>query len=166
MRRLSASALLRALATTTLAALGAAAPAFAAGTHTIGVSATILSKNNCQFTNAGATALAFGSIDPSSLAPVTATASMTFRCTGSSAVATYFVASDDGLYETGVGAPRMRHATSPANYLPYTLNLPQTASVPRNTVTTLTITGTVAVADFQNALAGAYADTVVMTMTP
>lgn len=150
-----------------LLGLVAAIPsALAGGTHTLAVSATILSKNNCQFTNAGPTALGFGTIDPSSTSPVTATASMTFRCTGSNLIATYFVTSDDGLYATGAGAPRMRHGTVLTQYLPYTLDLPQTANVPRNVVTTLTITGTVAVADFANAMAGAYADTVVMTMTP
>ena len=140
--------------------------AMAAGAHSISVSATILSKNNCSFTVAGPSVLAFGVIDPSTTSAVTASVSMTFRCTGSNPVATYFVSSDDGLYETGAGAPRMRHATDTSQYLPYTLNLPQSASVPRNVVQTLTITGTVAVAAFQNALAGAYADTVVMTMTP
>jgi len=140
--------------------------ALAAGTHTLAVSATVLSANNCRFTNAGPTALSFAPIDPSSTSPVTATASMTFRCTGSSPIATYVVTSDDGIYETGPGAARMRHGTNFTQFLPYTLDLPQTASVPRNTDQTLTVTGTIAVADFANAMAGAFADTVVMTMTP
>jgi hypothetical protein len=144
----------------------AAPPVLAGGTHTLAVSAPVLAAHNCRFTNAGPTALSFAAIDPSSTSPVTATASMTFRCTGSSPIATYAVTSDDGLYETGAGTPRMRHTTNITQFLPYTIDLPQTASVPRNTDQTLTLTGTITVADFANAMVGAFADTVVMTMTP
>jgi spore coat protein U-like protein len=138
----------------------------ASATHTISVGATILSKNTCLFSNAGPTVLAFGAIDPSSLANKTATATTTFKCTGSSALATYSITSDDGLYKTGVNAPRLRHATNLTQFLPYSINLPQSATVPKNTVQTLTVDGTVLVADFQNAIAGAYSDTVILTIAP
>ncbi|MEK6806404.1 MAG: spore coat protein U domain-containing protein [Pseudomonadota bacterium] len=143
-----------------------ACPARAAGSHTLSVGATILSKNQCKFTNGGPTALAFGAIDPSSPADSTATATTTFKCTGSSPMATYQITSDDGLYETSTSAPRMRHGTNLAEFLPYSINLPQSATVPKNVTQTLTVNGTILAAQFQNALAGAYSDTVVLTISP
>lgn len=140
--------------------------AIAAGTHTLSIGATVLSKNNCRFTNAGPTVLDFGAIDPSSGVDKTATASMTYRCTGSNPMATYIVTSNDGLYSTGANAPRMRHGINLATYVPYAINVPQSGTVARNVDQTLTVTGTVLVADFQNALVGAYSDTVVLTISP
>lgn len=134
--------------------------------QTIGVSATIISANSCAFNNAGPTKLAFGAIDPSSVAPVTASKGIRFRCTGSSPIATFFVTSDDGLYNTGSGQPRMRHTTIATEFLSYSLNLPATGSVPRNTAQTLTVIGTIAPADFANAQVGAYKDSVVLTISP
>lgn len=160
LRRLAALALGAALAAIT--GLDAAA----SPTHTVAVGAVVITKNKCQFTNGGPTALSFGAIDPSSTANATATATIGFRCTGSSPIAVYNVTSDDGLHETGAGAPRMRHATSTGEYLKYAINLPQSGAVPRNTNQVLTVTGTVLAADFQNALAGAYADSVVLSIAP
>ena len=130
------------------------------------IGATVLSKNICRFTNAGPTVLDFGAIDPSSGVNKTATASTTFRCTGSNPMATYLITSDDGLYSTGANAPRMRHTVNPANFLPYNIDMPQSGTVPKNTFQTMTVTGTVLVADFQNALVGSYSDTVVLTISP
>ncbi len=145
---------------------GACLPVVAAGTHTILVGATVLSASNCRFTNAGPTALSFGTIDPSSTSDKTASASIGFRCSGSAGTAVYNVTSDDGLYESGPGAARMRHATDTTQFLKYTVNLPQSGAVPKNTNQTLTVTGTVLVADFQNAIAGTFADSVVLTIAP
>lgn len=151
------------------AALGlllSAGAALAAGSHSIEVSATVLSKNACRFTNGGPSQLAFGSIDPSAATTVSQTAVTTFRCTGSDATATYSISSNDGLYASGPGQPRMRHATDPTRYLPYALNVPQSASVPRNTTQTLSIEGTLTPADYADAAAGAYTDSVVLTIEP
>lgn len=147
-------------------ALLVSAQALAAGSHTIDVSAVVLSKNTCRFTTAGPTALAFPAIDPAQAGNSVASASTTFRCNGSSAVAVYSVTSDDGLNETGLGQPRMLHTTAAGNFLPYSLNLPANGSTPRNVVTTLTVTGTITPAQFANALPGSYTDTVVMTIQP
>ena len=76
------------------------------------------------------------------------------------------VASDDGLYESGAGQPRMRHATVLTSFLPYTLNFPAAGTVPRNTVTNMSISATMTPADFDNARVGAYADTLVLSITP
>ena len=160
LRRLAALALGAALAATT--GLDAAA----SPTHTVAVGAVVITRNKCQFSNGGPTALSFGTIDPASTANATATATIGFRCSGSSPIAIYNVTSDDGQYETGAGAPRMRHATNAGEFLKYAINVPQSGSVPRNTNQALTVTGTVLAADFQNALAGAYADSVVLSIAP
>ena len=151
-----------------LALLGSVAPSIvaAAGTHAVEVSATVLSQSVCRFTNSGPSVLAFGSIDPSSAGPLVTSVDTTFRCTGSDPVAIYTISSDDGQNPSGPGQPRMLHSTSPGQFLPYTLNLPQTGSVPRNVVQTLTVTGTMTAAQFANASAGTYADTVVLTIEP
>ena len=134
----------------------------ASTTHTLAVSATVV--GNCKFNTAGPTTLAFGSIDPSAAAPATATASVTFRCTTGT---TSSMTSDDGLYDVA-GAPRMKDAGT--NYLPYSIGLVGTAQAGTGHGAgqdkTLTVNGTVAVADFQNAAAGAYADTVTLTIAP
>lgn len=151
------------------AALGlllAGGTALAAGSQSLEVSATVMSKNACRFTNSGPSQLAFGNVDPSAGTTLSLAVTTTFRCTGSDAVATYSISSDDGLHAAGPGQPRMRHATDPTQYLPYTLNVPQSASAPKNTTQTLSIEGTLTPADYADVPAGAYADTVVLTIEP
>lgn len=132
----------------------------------VNVSATVLSKNICRFRTNTAT-LAFGNLDAGNPVDVTATASLTIRCLGSSPLATFFISDDDGLYETGIDANRMRHATLPAAFLPYSFSFtPVTATVPRLTDQTITVTGTVRGTDYQFAQIGAYADTVILTIVP
>lgn len=138
----------------------------ASGSHSLAIGATIVSGGNCRFSDAGPTALNFGPIDPSSPAIATTSANIQYRCTGSAAMVTWAISSNDGLYETGPGAPRMRHAVDPTKFLPYTLNVPASATVPRNTNLNFTAVATISVADFQNAIAGSYADTVVLTIAP
>jgi hypothetical protein len=60
----------------------------------------------------------------------------------------------------------MRHAATLTQYLPYSLSLPANGTAPRNTNRTMTLTVTVTPAAFQTAIAGSYADTVVLTITP
>ncbi len=149
----------------------AAGAAAAAGSHTVSVGATVLSKNKCSFENPGPTDLLFGAIDPSVAVNNTATALIAFKCVGKDSMVTYSITSGDGLYGTS-GALRMRHATDPTQFLPYSLNLPQSATVPKGgppgppTTHTLTVTGTILPANFQNALVGLYTDTVILTIAP
>lgn len=138
----------------------------AAGAHVLSVSATVLSKNTCRFQTTGPTALPFGTINPGGTSAVTVNLTLQYRCNGSEAVASWSVTSDDGLNETGAGQPRMRHGTVPTAFLPYTLTFPVAGTVPRNTVTNMSISATIAPADYANARAGAYADTVVLTIQP
>lgn len=86
---------------------------------------------------------------------------------GSSPIATFLINDDDGLYETGPNANRMRHVTLGAEYIPYSFILnPRTGNAPKNTLQTLTISGTVNGVDYQNAATGNYSDTVVITLEP
>lgn len=140
----------------------------AGGTTAVSISATILSQNNCRFRSGGPPpALAFGTIDPAGSDDVTATASIDFRCMGSAPVATYSITDDDGLYETGPDANRMRHATLPAEFLPYEMSLsPASGTVNKGVWTPLTITGMVRSTNFRNAAAGNYSDSVVISINP
>ena len=52
------------------------------------------------------------------------------------------------------------------DYLAYSLNIPASATVPRNVDTVFTLVGTIQPSAFANARAGAYADTVVLTIAP
>lgn len=141
------------------------APAHA-GSFALAVGATVLSKNVCKFSTAAGSVLAFGAINPSGAANATATIPLTFSCSGSNATASWSISSNDGQFATGPGAPRMRHATVLTAFLPYTLNAPLSGTTPKNTATTVNITGTITPAQYGNAIAGSYSDTVVLTLAP
>lgn len=144
----------------------ACASAHAAGTYSLAIGATILSNSNCKFTTGAGSVLAFGNIDPSSGTNATASVVLVMKCGGGAATAAYSLSASDGLNATGPGQPRLQHAVSASNYLAYSLNTPLSGTTPKNTATNLTITGTITVASFQGAIAGSYADTVVLTLTP
>jgi hypothetical protein len=60
----------------------------------------------------------------------------------------------------------MRHATAP-EFLPYALAFsPASGTIPKNTPGTLTLLGTVRWADFRGSTAGAYTDSVVVSILP
>ncbi|MRR06362.1 MAG: hypothetical protein EG828_05370 [Deltaproteobacteria bacterium] len=141
-------------------------PAADAGTSTLSVGATVISKNNCKF-RSGAATLNFGAIDPGNTADITGTASMKFVCNGSAPLATFAFSTDDGLYDTGPGANRMRNTTTITEFLPYTLSLnPTTGTISKGVEQTLTISGTVTPSSYRGAYSGNYADTVVISLTP
>lgn len=144
-----------------------ASTCYAGDTRTVSVSAVVLSKGNCTFRTKTAT-LAFGNLDPGNPVDVTVNTPVTFRCQASgNNLITFSITDDSGLYETGPNAPRMRNTVQTTQYLPYTLSLsPTSGSVPKVTDQTLTVTGTVKGADYQNALAGNYSDTVIISIDP
>lgn len=146
--------------------LVAAASTCFAGSTTLSVSATILSKNNCKF-NSNALSLDFGTLDPVAAPDVTRQATLQFACNGKDNPATFFITDDDGLYETGPDGNRMQHDTLPAAFLPYALTAsPLTGSVPKGVNQTLTITGTLLGNDYRTAYAGRYTDRVVLSINP
>lgn len=132
---------------------------------TVSITMTVLSKSNCRFTTAPATSLPFGNIDPSSLAAASVSIAAEFKCGGSASEATFVVSASNGLYHNGA-TRRMRHANT-THYLPYAISLtPTTGTVPKNTLVPLTITGSVAVTDFRDAIDGAYSDSITVSITP
>ena len=138
----------------------------AAGSTTVSVSATVLSKSICKFMAASA-ALNFGSLDPANSSDAIINSTITFRCVGSVPNATFSISQDDGLHETGPGANRMQNTTVTTEYLPYTITLnPLSSTVPKNVVQTLTISGSIQASDYQNAYIGSYSDTVVISIAP
>lgn len=137
-----------------------------AGNGSMAVSAVVPSKNNCKF-DAGAAILPFGNIDPSSVSNAIATMTRTFSCNGAAPLATFSISAGDGLHATGPGARRMQHTTIPTEFMAYALSLsPASATVSKGSVQTLTVTGTIQPFEFQNVRAGAYQDTVVITLAP
>jgi spore coat protein U-like protein len=141
-------------------------PCRAAGANTLAVSATVVSKSQSRF-NTVASTLNFGNLDPLTGVDVVVSTTIIFRCGGSANPATFFISDEDGLYETGPNATRMRHATIISEYLPYSLALnPASGTVPKNINQTLTVTGVVRSVDLQTVAAGSYADTVVLSILP
>jgi spore coat protein U-like protein len=141
-------------------------PIASAGTGTLTVGATVISKNNCRF-RSGPAVLNFGALDPGNTTDITQTASMRFRCQGSAPMATFAFSTDDGRYETGPGANRMRNTTTITEYLPYSLSLsPASGTVPKGVDQILTITGIVTSLNYRSAYAGNYRDTVVVSIAP
>lgn len=133
----------------------------------LAVSAVVLSRSICKIDGPSSLALAFGTIDPASLTSVTATVSTTIRCAGTDKFATYSLAAGSGQNPLGAGDRRMRHGAVITEYLPYSLSVsPASATIPKGATQLITITGTITPAQFQNARAGFYSDTVAFTLTP
>jgi hypothetical protein len=138
----------------------------AANTSAIAISVAVLTKNACSFNTGSQTAtLGFPAIDPSSSSNVTASVNLSIRCTGSGNPVVYSIASNDGLHKLGPGQPQMAD-TGAAHLLAYTLNTPLSGSVPKNTDSNVTITGTITRAQFANAVPASYTDSVVLTVSP
>ena len=127
-------------------------------TTTVAVSANVV--GTCKFLTGGT--LDFGKLDPSSGADVGATASPTFWCTKNTS---YTITDDDGLHKSGT-THRMEGPTA-ADLIPYTFTYTSTGTGQgRTSPITLTISGNVAYADYRDAAAGNYADTVTLTINP
>jgi spore coat protein U-like protein len=145
-----------------LAAVGTAA---FGDTGTLAVTATVLSKSQCKFDTKTST-LNFGALDPAVAADVNATTSVGYVCRGSAPVAAFLFTDDNGQNPSGPGARRMRHAAAP-EFLPYGLAVsPASGTIPKNAPGTLTISGTVRWTDFRGSTAGAYTDSVVVSILP
>lgn len=136
----------------------------ASGGHQLTVSAVVLSKSNCRFTT-GAASISLA-IDPSSASPASASASVSFSCAGSASTAAWALSNDSGLHGASASALRMRHASAPADFLPYVLSYPTNGTTSKNVTQTVTLSATVAPADFQNALPGAYSDRITLSLLP
>ena len=137
-----------------------------AASSSLTASAVVLSKNQCRFLTNNFT-LDFGNLVPTSGATVNASATVNFRCQGSTPIASYSISEDDGLHSTGPGLKRMQHSVDGTQHIPYSLTLgPISGNVPKNTSQTLTVDGTINGADYQFARLGTYADLVVISILP
>jgi spore coat protein U domain-containing protein, fimbrial subunit CupE1/2/3/6 len=140
--------------------LAAEGPALAAGTNAISVSATVI--GTCKFSAATST-LAFGNLDPTLATNATASLSTNFWCTKGAA---YTITNDSGLHNSGATI-RMQNATDLTQFIPYTIAYTNTGTGSgKNTPITLNVTGTVLNADYVDAGAGNYADTLTLTVNP
>ena len=139
----------------------------------------IAKNGSCLFQTVGILSLSFGALDPS--LGSTVVASMTVGSTNADQVGdcrtgTMTVTAGNGSNFLG-GSRRL---ASGADFIPYSLSSPPTApwtgatggpwssARPGNAtfVPLPVITGTILGTDYQNATAGAYSDTVVLTVTP
>lgn len=132
--------------------------ALAGDTATVAVSATVV--GTCKFNSGGAVSF---SLDPASTSDATGTVTQpAFWCTKN---ASYSITDDHGLYVSG-GAQRMKHATL-LEYIPYSFTYTTSGTgTGKGTPITINIASTVVNANFINASAGAYADTVTLTIAP
>ena len=156
MKRLTAVAKVFALAA--IAATSGLAPA---ATQDLTLSATVTAQ--CKFTSA-ATNMGFGSVDPSLPGPIPGVLGtpVTYKCTKGHTPGT--VSASVGLNTSN----RMKHATS-SEYIPYTLTIgaaPAGSGFGSTQDKTLPVTASIAAADYENVTAGAYSDTVVLTVSP
>jgi len=148
------------MAVVTIALVTMAGAAMALDTATVAVSATVV--GTCKFTAGGS--IPFGNLDPSVGTDQTpAVTQPTFWCTRG---AGYTITDDDGLYESGPNLNRMKHGTL-AEYIPYsfTYTAAGTGAGPAN-ILSMNIASTVLGADYINASAGSYSDTVTLTINP
>jgi spore coat protein U-like protein len=150
---------------------GVASIAVSGDSGVLTVSATVISKGNCRFSSK-TSSLDFGSLDPGSPDDKSKSTTIVFRCqaTGNNLIS-FSVTDNDGMYRKGPDAPRMKRTGATSNedseYLPYTLvYTPSSGSVPKVTDQDLLVTGTLRSVDYQNAYAGSYSDTVVISIVP
>lgn len=156
---------LRAWAAAAAIGLATAGLTASAAGATLTVGATVLSASNCRFQAGSGTLLNFGAIDPSSATNATASVTLVIKCTGSAPSATYAISAGAGLYNAA-GTRRMRHTVNTGEFLAYSLTEPLSGTIPKNVVSNVVLSGTITPAQFANALAGSFADTVVLTLAP
>jgi spore coat protein U-like protein len=141
----------------------------AAGTNALTPSASVTGQ--CKVTVAPGT-LNFGAIDPSGAANVSATTTFSMKCTKG----TISTAASDNGGSNFSGTKRMKHSATPTAFLPYAVAYGGDTGFTGQgfgvaaAAQTVTVTGTITPAQFQNALvtkAGQqYSDTVTITVNP
>jgi spore coat protein U-like protein len=139
-------------------ALIAMAGVVAADTTSVTVSATV--QGNCWFTSGGSVSFTLDPASGSDAPGLVTTPS--FWCTKG---ASYTITDDDGENESGA-THRLKHA-SLNEYIPYSFSYTSIGSGEgKSAPATLALTSNIANADYVDASAGTYADTVTLTITP
>ena len=139
---------------------GASTSAIAAGTQTMPVTATVVPK--CSFT--ASTTMDFGTIDPSIVAVnVTSTGgTLSYRCTNKTTPTSIAVTADaNGT----AAAPLLKSGT---DTLAFSVVVPALTAGTGfgGAAQTVTIAGTISLANAQAAAAGTYTDTLTFTIAP
>lgn len=121
----------------------------------LGASAPVLGQT-CTFNANQPNTASFGVIDPLLSTTATFSVIINYKCTGS-ANASFTIT---GANDTGPGAYRLRHLTQTTQYMAYSIT---TADSPG---TKITLNGQLVAANYQNAYAGNYADTLSVLVLP
>ena len=132
------------------------ASSFAGGTADLAVSATVVP--GCRFDTGGT--LDFGNLysgDTLNIVGLSATTQPTYFCTSGAGGA---ITNDNGLYWSGTSL----QMAFGANRIPYTISY--AAAVSDGNINAMALTGSVNAADYNAVPAGAYVDTVVLTIAP
>jgi len=138
---------------TAVLVLAMAGMAFAADNATVSVSASVL--GTCKFTTTSAN-LAFGSLDPAVGGNASASATLSFWCTKGATV----TVSDNksGTYNLSNGTENIPYSVT---YTPAS-----TTGAGKSSPINLTVAGTIQEADWVNASAGTYTDTITVSINP
>lgn len=141
-----------------IAIIAMAGVAMAADTANVAVSANVV--GTCKFNSGGTVAFA---LDPSVGGNVNGTVSQpAFWCTKGSS---YTITDDDGIHESGT-THRMEY-TTPGEFIEYSFAYTTTGTgLGKTNPITMDIASTVVAAQYLNASAGNYSDTVVVTIAP
>lgn len=141
-----------------IAIIAMAGVAMAGDTANVTVNATVV--GNCKFNSGGTVVF---TLDPAAVGDVNGIVLQpAFWCTRN---ATYGITDDNGMHESGV-IHRMLHATL-TEYIPYSFTYTSTGTgTGKTSPITMDIASTIVNADYINASAGSYADTVVLSITP
>lgn len=146
------------MAVVAVAAVAMAGTAVAADTAAIAVSATV--TGNCKVLSPGSITY---TLDPATGGNAAGTVTQpTFWCTKAS---TYTITDPGGQYDSG-GSKRMKHATLD-EFIPYTFTFTATGTgAGKGTTLNMNLASSVAEANYINASAGSYADSVTLTINP
>jgi hypothetical protein len=138
-----------------------------ADSQSISLSATVLSRSNCRFSPPNATTtLNFGNLNPANPSAVTASTTINYRCGGSAPMATFMITADDGQHSID-GSRSLQSESDPDSHIHYAVSLcTQSATIPRNTDQTLTVTGTINGDAYLSASPGSYADILTLLINP
>lgn len=136
-----------------VAIVSASSFAAAAGTQNINVSATV--NTVCKFTTGADIAMTFTAIDPSTTGDKTKTVNVPFQCTKGTA--------DTTMVVSGAGSTTL---TSGSDTMTYSIAV---GTIPAgngfgNAATNAPVTGTIPDTSYQNAPAGTYTGTAVLTI--
>lgn len=139
----------------------AAGAALAADTTNLSVTANVLST--CLF-NAAPADLAFGALDPNAAVNATAGSSLSFWCTQGAA----YTLGDEANPAVGDGSFNGTLSDGGGNTIPYSIAYDNFSGngAGRTTAIVSNLTGTILNADYINAAAGNYTDTVTFTINP